>query len=71
VQLRPEQALRTATSQIAAMLKAGAEPAWVNAEGIPRLQGDAAQWKKVAAFAKITFDEAAHEKRTKTPTACQ
>jgi tripartite-type tricarboxylate transporter receptor subunit TctC len=60
VQLRLEQALENVANQPdvkAAMLKAGAEPAWANAEGMSRfMQGDAAQWKKVAAFAKITLD---------------
>lgn len=60
VQLKLEQALENVANQPdvkAAMLKAGAEPAWANAEGMSRfMQGDAAQWKKVAAFAKITLD---------------
>jgi hypothetical protein len=39
------------------MLKAGAEPAWANAQGLGNfMQADAAQWKKVAAFAKISLD---------------
>ena len=37
--------------------KPGAEPTWVNAQGMASfLQADTAQWKKVAAFAKITLD---------------
>jgi tripartite-type tricarboxylate transporter receptor subunit TctC len=41
----------------AAMLKAGAEPAWANAQGLASfMQADSAQWKKVATFAKITLD---------------
>ena len=39
------------------MLKAGAEPAWANAQGLASfMQADTALWKKVAAFAKITLD---------------
>jgi tripartite-type tricarboxylate transporter receptor subunit TctC len=55
-----EQALERVASQPevkTAMLKAGAEPAWANAQGLGNfMQADAAQWKKVAAFAKITLD---------------
>jgi len=55
-----EQALERVASQPevkAAMLKAGAEPAWANAQGLASfMQADMAQWKKVAAFAKITLD---------------
>ena len=60
VQLKLEQALERVASQPevkAAMLKAGAEPAWANAQGLASfMQADMAQWKKVAAFAKITLD---------------
>ena len=55
-----EQALERVANQPevkAAMLKAGAEPAWANAQGLASfMQTDSAQWKKVAAFAKITLD---------------
>ena len=41
----------------APMLIVGAEPAWANAPGLARfMQADTAQWKKVAAFAKISLD---------------
>jgi tripartite-type tricarboxylate transporter receptor subunit TctC len=60
VQQKLEQALERVASQPevkAAMLKAGAEPAWANAQGLASfMQADTAQWKKVAAFAKITLD---------------
>lgn len=37
--------------------KPGAEPTWVNAQGMASfMQADTVQWKKVAAFAKITLD---------------
>jgi len=55
-----EQALERVANQPevkAAMLKAGAEPAWANALGLAAfMQADMAQWKKVAEFAKITLD---------------
>ncbi len=55
-----EQALERVANQPevkAAMLKAGAEPAWANALGLAAfMQADTAQWKKVAEFAKITLD---------------
>lgn len=55
-----EQALERVANQPevkAAMLKAGAEPAWANAQGMAAfMQADTAQWKKVAEFAKITLD---------------
>ena len=55
-----EQALERVASQPevkAAMLKAGAEPAWANAQGLASfMQADMAQWKKVAAYAKINLD---------------
>ena len=60
VQQKLEQALERAANQPevkAAMLKAGAEPAWANAQGLASfMQADTAQWKKVAAFAKISLD---------------
>jgi len=41
----------------AAMLKAGAEPVWLGAQAMASfMQADAAQWKKVADFAKISLD---------------
>eukprot|EP01031_Cornospumella_fuschlensis_P023644 gene23644-28657_t len=55
-----EQALERVAKQPevqAAMQKAGAEPTWVNAQGMASfMQADTAQWKKVASFAKITLD---------------
>ena len=55
-----EQALERVANQPevkAAMLKAGAEPAWSNSQGLAAfMQADTAQWKKVAEFAKITLD---------------
>ena len=55
-----EQALERVTNQPevkAAMLKAGAEPAWANSQGLAAfMQADTAQWKKVAEFAKIALD---------------
>ncbi|MBP8019276.1 MAG: tripartite tricarboxylate transporter substrate binding protein, partial [Hylemonella sp.] len=60
VQQKLEQALERVASQAetkTAMLKAGAEPTWANAQGLASfMQADMAQWKKVAAFAKITLD---------------
>lgn len=60
VQQKIEQALERVAQQAevkAAMQKAGAEPTWVNAQGMASfMQADMAQWKKVAAFAKITLD---------------
>ena len=60
VQQRLEQALERVAAQPevkAAMLKAGAEPAWGNAQSLASfMQADTAQWKKVAAFANITLD---------------
>ena len=60
VQQKLEQALERVANQPevkAAMLKAGAEPAWANAQGLASfMQADMAQWKQVAAFAKITLD---------------
>eukprot|EP01034_Spumella_vulgaris_P034765 gene34765-42881_t len=57
---RLEQALERVAKQPevqAAMQKAGAEPTWVNAQGMASfMQADTAQWKKVASFAKITLD---------------
>jgi tripartite-type tricarboxylate transporter receptor subunit TctC len=55
-----EQALERVANQPevkAAMLKAGAEPAWANSQGLAAfMQTDMAQWKKVAEFAKIALD---------------
>ncbi len=60
VQQKIEQALERVAQQAevkAAIQKAGAEPTWVNAQGMANfMQTDMAQWKKVAAFAKITLD---------------
>ena len=40
-----------------AMLKAGAEPAWLGAQAMAGfMQADTAQWKKVSEFAKISLD---------------
>ena len=40
-----------------AMLKAGAEPTWLGAQGMAGfMQADTAQWKKVAEFAKIVLE---------------
>jgi tripartite-type tricarboxylate transporter receptor subunit TctC len=55
-----EQALERVAKQPevqAAIQKAGAEPTWVNAQGMASfMQADMAQWKKVAAYAKINLD---------------
>lgn len=60
VQQKLEQSLERVAQQAdvkAAMQKAGAEPTWVNAQGMASfMQADMAQWKKVAAFAKISLD---------------
>ena len=60
VQQRLEQALERVAAQPevkAAMLKAGAEPTWANAQSMAAfMQADLAQWKKVAAYAKISLD---------------
>jgi tripartite-type tricarboxylate transporter receptor subunit TctC len=60
VQQRLEQALERVASQAevkAAMLKAGAEPTWANAQSMTAfMAADTAQWKKVAAFAKISLE---------------
>ncbi len=60
VQQRLEQALERVASQAdvkAAMLKAGAEPTWANAQAMAAfMASDVAQWKKVAAFAKISLE---------------
>lgn len=60
VQQKLEQALERVAAQSevkAAMLKAGAEPAWANAQGLAAfMQADLAQWKRVAAYAKISLD---------------
>jgi tripartite-type tricarboxylate transporter receptor subunit TctC len=60
VQLKIEQALERVANQPevkAAMQKAGAEPTWLNGQGMNTfMQADMAQWKKVADFAKITLD---------------
>ena len=55
-----EQALERIASQTevkAAMQRAGAEPTWANAQAMNAfMQADAAQWKKVAAYAKIALE---------------
>jgi tripartite-type tricarboxylate transporter receptor subunit TctC len=60
VQQKLEQALERVAAQAevkAAMAKAGAEPAWANAKGLAAfMQADLAQWKQVAAYAKISLD---------------
>ena len=60
VQQRLEQALERVSQQAevkAAMQKQGAEPTWANAQAMNAfMQADAAQWKKVAAYAKIALD---------------
>lgn len=60
VQQRLEQALERVANQPevkASMLKAGAEPVWANAQEMAVfMQADAAQWKKVAAYANISLD---------------
>ena len=60
VQQRLEQALEKVAAQAevkSAMLKAGAEPTWANSQSMAAfMQSDMAQWKKVAAFAKITLE---------------
>ena len=60
IQLKIEQALERVANQAevkAAMLKAGAEPPWLNGQGMGLfMQTDTMQWKKVAAYAKITLD---------------
>lgn len=60
VQQKLEQSLeRVARNEEmkAAMLKAGAEPAWLGAQAMARfMQADTAQWQKVSAFAKISLD---------------
>jgi len=39
------------------MFKAGAEPVWANSQSMAGfMQADMAQWKKVAAFAKISLE---------------
>ena len=60
VQQKIEQALERMAQQPdvkAAIQKAGAEPTWVNAQGMTSfMQADTAQWQKVSAFAKISLD---------------
>jgi tripartite-type tricarboxylate transporter receptor subunit TctC len=60
VQQKIEQALERVAQQAevkAAMQKAGAEPTWVNAQGMASfMQADTAQWKSVASYAKIALD---------------
>jgi len=55
-----EQALERVAGQAevkSAMQKAGAEPAWANAQGLAAfMKADAAQWKKVAEYARISLD---------------
>ncbi|MBM3363844.1 MAG: tripartite tricarboxylate transporter substrate binding protein [Betaproteobacteria bacterium] len=60
IQQRLEQALEKVAAQAevkSAMLKAGAEPVWANSQSMAVfMQADMAQWKKVAAFAKISLE---------------
>ena len=60
VQQKLEQALERVANQAevkAAMQKAGAEPTWVNAQGMTSVMpADTAQWERVAAYAKNTLD---------------
>ena len=60
IQQKLEQALERVANQAevkSAMQKAGAEPTWVNAQGMAAfMQADTAQWKRVAAYAKITLE---------------
>ena len=60
IQQKLEQALERVANQAevkSAMHKAGAEPTWVNAQGMATfMQADTAQWKRVAAYAKITLE---------------
>lgn len=60
IQQRLEQALErvAALAEVkAAMLKAGAEPTWANAQSTAVfMRADMEQWKKVAAFAKISLE---------------
>jgi tripartite-type tricarboxylate transporter receptor subunit TctC len=60
IQLKIEQALERVANQAevkAAMLKAGAEPAWLNGQSMLLfMRSDTAQWKKVAAYSKIILD---------------
>lgn len=55
-----EQALERIASQAevkTAMQRAGAEPTWANAQAMNAfMQADTAQWKKVAAYAKIALE---------------
>ncbi len=55
-----EQAMERIASQAevkAAMQRAGAEPTWANAQAMNAfMQADTAQWKKVAAYAKIALE---------------
>ncbi len=60
IQQKLEQALERVANLAevkSAMQKAGAEPTWVNAQGMAAfMQADTAQWKRVAAYAKITLE---------------
>ena len=60
VQQKLEQSLERVAQQVevkAAMQKAGAEPTWVNAQGMASfMQADTAQWKKVADYARISLE---------------
>jgi tripartite-type tricarboxylate transporter receptor subunit TctC len=60
IQQKLEQALERVANQAevkSAMQKAGAEPTWVNAQGMATfMQADTTQWKRVAAYAKITLE---------------
>ena len=60
VQARLEQALERVAKQpevMAALQKQGAEPNWLDSKGLASfMQADAAQWKTVADYARITLD---------------
>jgi len=60
VQQKLEQSLERVAQQPevkAAIQKAGAEPTWVNAQGMASfMQADTAQWKKVADYARISLE---------------
>jgi tripartite-type tricarboxylate transporter receptor subunit TctC len=60
VQQKLEQSLERVAQQPevkTAIQKAGAEPTWVNAQGMASfMQADTAQWKKVADYARISLE---------------
>ena len=60
IQARLEQALERVAKQpevMAALQKQGAEPSWLDSKGLASfMQADAAQWKTVADYARITLD---------------